>query len=555
MVFDRNLLLLVQCALVASQVHLKDESPQVKLTEAASISGTVKLSRGGRSFAAFTGIPYATIAERFAEPKLLAEPDWEGESEFTTAGAMCPQVFFTEDHDMFDDEDCLNLNVYVPLSQSENAEKKYPVMMWIHGGAFTFGGGYGYGPLYLMDENVILVTINYRLGVFGFLSTGDEVVPGNNGLKDMVAALKWIQKYITKFGGDPDRVTIFGESAGGGAVHHLLMSPATKGLFHRAISQSGAALCSWAHQPNPKVNAVDIAKYLNCSDTSSSEQILACLKDASKDELNLAQFSYQTIWPSGFPPMAFGPTAEPEQSSTSTHTPFATKSPFSILANGEIGGNGKIPWMLGITEDEGASMANAVALSDPDLFGGMDSNFSTHGLSMIMAERHMRNDKKRQVEVIEKLRKNYFGDKKISLETAKEYVDFNSDGLINHGVYQAAKQSQRPVYLYQYAYKGPVSLGGLFVPLREEEKACKKIENYTVNVTEINFVDFYDLETFLFLLFHLVVGHGDELQHLFDMDDSVAPGMNDAVKTQSFSNDVEFSRNLVRLWVSFAEHG
>lgn len=104
------------------------------------------------------------------------------------------------------------------------------VIVYIHGGCFQFGGGVGYSPRYLLDGNdFVYVSINYRLGPFGFASTGDGVVPGNNGLKDQVAALKWIQRNIAAFGGDPAAVTIAGMSAGGASVHYHLISPLSQG--------------------------------------------------------------------------------------------------------------------------------------------------------------------------------------------------------------------------------------------------------------------------------------------------------------------------------------
>lgn len=112
-------------------------------------------------------------------------------------------------------------------------------MFWIHGGGFTSGSGNSdiYGPHYLIAEDVVVVTINYRLGVLGFLSLDDPKleVPGNAGLKDQVMALKWVQKNIRNFGGDPNNVTIFGESAGGSSVHFLLLSPMAKGVSNLAI--------------------------------------------------------------------------------------------------------------------------------------------------------------------------------------------------------------------------------------------------------------------------------------------------------------------------------
>ena len=104
-------------------------------------------------------------------------------------------------------------------------------MVWIHGGGFEFGSSspFVYGPNYLLDKDIVLVTFNYRLGILGFLTTGDLVAPGNFGLKDQVLALKWVQKNIQVFGGDPNRVTLFGQSAGGASVSLHVLSDASNG--------------------------------------------------------------------------------------------------------------------------------------------------------------------------------------------------------------------------------------------------------------------------------------------------------------------------------------
>ncbi|NXQ78651.1 SASB hydrolase, partial [Quiscalus mexicanus] len=135
-------------------------------------------------------------------------------------------------------EDCLYLNVYTPVSTGEN--KKLPVLVWIHGGGLVFGAASSYdGSVLAAFDNVVVVAIQYRLGIAGYFSTGDEHARGNWGYLDQVAALRWIQENIMHFGGDPGSVTIFGESAGGISVSALVLSPLAKGLFHKAISESG----------------------------------------------------------------------------------------------------------------------------------------------------------------------------------------------------------------------------------------------------------------------------------------------------------------------------
>lgn len=157
-------------------------------------------------------------------------------------------------------EDCLQANVYVPAM----AKRPLPVMVYIHGGAFVLGNGgkFMYGPDFIVKQDVIMVTLNYRLEVLGFLCLGIKEAPGNAGLKDQIAALKWVQKNIAAFGGDPDNVTLFGESAGSGSVSALLGSNAANGLFKRAILQSGFSVSSWAIHQNPVKIASILAKSL-----------------------------------------------------------------------------------------------------------------------------------------------------------------------------------------------------------------------------------------------------------------------------------------------------
>ena len=164
---------------------------------------------------------------------------------------ICPQWFYRNleivaKEPLEGQEDCLFLNVYVPEKTFEKRESPggSPVMVWFHGGAFLFGGGNRarFAPEAFMeaDEDVIIVSVNYRLGALGYLCLEDEkTVAGNMGSLDQIAALQWVQGHISHFGGDPDRVTIFGESAGGISVMDLMLSPKATGLFSSAISQSG----------------------------------------------------------------------------------------------------------------------------------------------------------------------------------------------------------------------------------------------------------------------------------------------------------------------------
>ncbi|XP_009978204.1 PREDICTED: bile salt-activated lipase-like, partial [Tauraco erythrolophus] len=167
---------------------------------------------------------------------------------------------------------------------------------WIYGGAFLFGGGQGANFLdnYLYDGeeiavrgNVIVVTINYRVGPLGFLSTGDENLPGNYGLKDQHMAIAWVKRNIKAFGGDPENITIFGESAGAVSVSLQMLSPKNKGLFKRAISQSGVGLCSWAIQDDPLAWAKKLAEKVGCP-TDTTAALANCLRISDPKAVTLA---------------------------------------------------------------------------------------------------------------------------------------------------------------------------------------------------------------------------------------------------------------------------
>ena len=197
----------------------------------------------------FKGIPFAAppVGDlRWRAPQPVRP--WTGIRKADQFGPECMQAVFRRPgaQPPVASEDCLYLNVWTGAS---SADAHLPVMVWIYGGAFTGGSASqpGYDGSHFAQRGVVLVSFNYRLGVFGFLADrgldaeSPQHVSGNYGLRDMIAALQWVRANIARFGGDPSRVTIFGESAGGHAVGILSVSPAARGLFQRAISESGGA--------------------------------------------------------------------------------------------------------------------------------------------------------------------------------------------------------------------------------------------------------------------------------------------------------------------------
>lgn len=210
--------------------------------EGVTRQGRVRGTPGPHGTAVFRGIPYAAPPfgpHRFAAPQPV--PAWDGTRDATAFGPTAPKGGYAPPFDALLPDpdvpggDCLNLNVWTPA-----VDGRAPVMVWLHGGAFLNGSGAvpTYDGTAFARDGVVCVTVNYRLGVDGYLVM--DGVPDNRGVLDQIAALEWVRDNIAAFGGDPDRVTVFGESAGAMSTAFLLASPAARGLFHRAILQSGA---------------------------------------------------------------------------------------------------------------------------------------------------------------------------------------------------------------------------------------------------------------------------------------------------------------------------
>ena len=216
----------------------------------------------------FLGIPYAAPpvgALRWQRPQPVS---WAGILQADTLPSPCPQPpggFGAASTD----EDCLYLNIYRPVQ----AGSKRPVMVWVHGGAFETGTGDQYDGTALVQDGVIVVTINYRLGYLGFLAhpaldAGSQGGSGDYGLMDQQAALAWVKRNIAAFGGDPGNVTLFGESAGGQSVFDQLVSPGAGGLFERAIIESGAYAVQLPSQQTAEASGVAFAQAAGCASTT-----------------------------------------------------------------------------------------------------------------------------------------------------------------------------------------------------------------------------------------------------------------------------------------------
>ncbi|XP_033613911.1 liver carboxylesterase 1 isoform X2 [Fukomys damarensis] len=288
----------VLASLTVCTISGHTSSPPVVDTVHGKVLGKyVSLQGVAQPVAVFLGVPFAKPplgSLRFAPPQ-PPEP-WDNVKNTTSYPPMCSQdpvggqqmsEFCTNRKESIPiaySEDCLYLNIYTPADLTKKS--RLPVMVWIHGGGLVVGGASTYDGVVLSAlENVVVVVIQYRLGIWGFFSTGDEHSRGNWGHLDQVAALHWVQDNIASFGRNPGSVTIFGESGGSRSVSVLVLSPLAKNLFHRAISESGVATTAGGSiRKDIKPLAEHIAVTAGCKTTTSAIMV-HCLRQKTEDEL------------------------------------------------------------------------------------------------------------------------------------------------------------------------------------------------------------------------------------------------------------------------------
>lgn len=488
--------------LVFNGVAVDSEGQPVVVTPLGALSGYYMATREGRQISAFTSVPYAVppVGElRFKAP--VPVKPWANTLDATKVVPACVQRNpYIRQIDIVGQEDCLYLNIYSPteINDVQPVKRLLPVMVFIHGGGWMCGDSSTemYGPEFLLDRDIVLVTINYRLGPLGFLSTQDELCPGNNGLKDQQEALRFIQNYIEHFGGDKNSVTIFGESAGGASVHFHMLSRSSEGLFHKAISESGTALVPWAEAPPGEAlkNAYKLAKFLNCPQ-APSDRMLDCLRSKDSYDIINTEFRFYS-W--DYEPMTpFKAVVEPDYPGA-----FLTRNPRKVPETSSV------PWMTGLNKDEGC-LKSVWITANESRFQEFISGFD------LIAPVTFYYDNSPYADLITRKIRNHYLNGDVSA-VHRGILEMYSDSYFSFPGLEAVQltlnYTRKPIYLYELAYRATNSFSQIFGDPEGNYGVC----------------------------------HADELMHLFPIH----------FLTKEFSRkDIEISKLFVTLWTNFATTG
>ncbi|XP_047482665.1 venom carboxylesterase-6-like [Penaeus chinensis] len=340
------------------------------------ISGVKEISTKGKIFYTYRGIPYAKppVGElRFRDP--VRAERWEGVMDGSRPPPPClqlaplpPSSLITGESSSYTlrgSEDCLYLNVHTP--HPYRVSVGLPVLVYLHGGGYHGGSGETAPPHALLNEEVVLVVLQYRLGVLGFLSTEDDVIPGNFGLKDQTLGLRWVQRNIANFGGDPRRVTLLGHGAGAASAHLQMLSSKSFGLFSRVILQSGTALCPWALGGAHRQVADYTARLVGCSSDLGAHHLLQCLQAVPAGKLVYTIAEY-FVWMGS--PLLVGPRVDGD---------FLTASPEVLMLEAR---HREVDLITGITAHEGALLATAIHTNET-LRSSIRNNFSLAGVASL----------------------------------------------------------------------------------------------------------------------------------------------------------------------------
>ncbi|KAJ7388538.1 hypothetical protein OS493_037056 [Desmophyllum pertusum] len=480
---------------LASSLTVLASAPPIVNTTHGPVRGEAFVLNTNKTLVRYLGIPFAH-ANRFEAPE--SPTPWKTTLNTTSFGKSCPQnpnvvVNSTKNTD----ENCLTINVFVPQDNVKQSAL-LPVMVWIYGGGFSVGSSAfsSYNGAYLATEGgVMVVTFNYRLGVLGFLSTGTEDIPGNFGLLDQVKALHWVHENIERFGGDPKKVTIFGQSAGAASVALHMLSPLSYGLYHKVILQSGTAAATFAGTDNK--TATELARALAGHVGCSMSGLKDCLLSKNVSEILKAQKNITSN-------DVFLPVVDYH---------FLHDHPFNLLVNGKF--NQTVPAMIGVTKNEGGFFVLHIEGISPGV-PGIDKGLNKTAFdSLVKRGRHW----------------VYNQTQKVVDSVIFEYTDWtNATNLL------VLRQKYMDV-ITDASFKAPA--------VRSAQVFVKN------NIKETYFYCFDHLVSKLFPSWSGVV-HGADLVYVFGR-----PFLKYNKNASEADQDVEikFSKQIISMWSNFTKNG
>ncbi|CAH0407446.1 unnamed protein product [Chilo suppressalis] len=454
----------------------------------------------------FKKIPYAKPplgALRFRPPSAVTP--WK-EVLDCTQDADLP--IHSKDGEICGSEDCL----YIEIStKSIKRDKPLPVMFWIGTYLFSINIDNYFDPSLLNDHDVIFVRCGFRLGPLGFLSINEFTAPGNSGLKDLVMALKWIQRNIDRFGGDPNNVTIFGSSTGGSAVHLLMMSPMASGLFHKAIIQSSSVLNNWSLTKNPSLAVMELSKKLGVTKLNVLEMVEELRLFSAEDIIKATESLQEKLMGSdqgNIFDCIFKPCIEDDLEGLAA---FLPKSPILILKSGNFN---KVPLIIGSNNIEGS----VLEYLDKDFFSNCKIYEEDVGC---LVPRSLSCNPKYSKDIGQKLFNFYLGEDHTCENIKTQYLQLISD------------------YYFLYYVNKTVRLHSEFAP------ECP-VFYYIVNCAgewsvpkELNFLS--------------NLGHSAEIPFIFRIRTTDSPS-NPEICKGSRDSIVTRSR-VVKMWTNFAKFG
>ncbi|XP_022908377.2 juvenile hormone esterase-like [Onthophagus taurus] len=460
-----------------------------------------KLSRNYKNgtFYSFFGIPYAKPPLgklRFKNPE---PPErWIGTLNATTEkdGCISKNIFTRK---LEGSEDCLHLNVYTPNLNNSQSSSLKPVIVFVHGHGLVAGNAKTelHGPDFFLTEDIVLVTVCYRYGAFGFSYLEDQSlgVNGNQGIKDVVMSLKWVQQNIRNFCGDPNNVTLFGASGGAGIAHHIMLSSLCNGMIHKLILHGGCSLSLWATSRKDSLTKLgEELKFVG----ENEKRLLEFLQ--TKSAISIYEGQKKVLANSIISPNVqkhFFPIIENQLNNS-----VLTEDPKLIISKGNYT---KVPILMGHTSDEGF------------IFGKeAERRFKENSGVITNLDDLVPYNLKDSKGIIEKIKKFYFNGNYPKEKDLYKYLQVKSDIYCAHPLQTAIKAhlitQSLPIYFFKFAFHGKLNL-------------YKKIQGVTKPVAS----------------------HSDELCYLFRMFG------NPEVEENS-DEDLTIKR-MVKLWTNFAKFG